>query len=187
MLVAVVPPPEVVADLDEFLEPRRHAGAFRWTLAEQFHITLALCAQVPERSLDDLGERLQRAAGRRSRFEAQLAGGGAFPHAVGARLLWVGLGADADGTTELERLATGARAAISKAGIAVGGDRFGPHLTVARLKRPQEVSNWVRLFDAYAGPQWTVDEVTLVESHLGQGPRKRPRHEVVARYALSHA
>ena len=34
MFVAVVPPQEVVEDLDDFLSVRRSAGEFRWTLAD---------------------------------------------------------------------------------------------------------------------------------------------------------
>jgi 2'-5' RNA ligase len=42
----------------------------------------------------------------------------------------------------------------------------------------------VRLLDAYRGPAWTASEVVLVASHLGEGPRRRPRHEVVAELPL---
>jgi len=184
MFVALVPPPEVIEHLEEFLEPRRDAADFRWAAAEQLHVTLAFLAEVEERRLDELGERLERAATRRTPVETRLAGGGAFPNAVRARVVWVGLDLDEAGRTEVSRMATGARAAASKSGIEVDGKRFRPHLTLARLGRPGEVSDWVRLLDAYAGPAWTADRLTLVASHLGEGPRGRPRYEVVAEFAL---
>ena len=46
------------------------------------------------------------------------------------------------------------------------------------------MSSWVRLLDGYAGPTWTVDELTLIESHLGEGPRKRPRYVVLETFPL---
>ena len=46
------------------------------------------------------------------------------------------------------------------------------------------MSNWVRLLDGYEGPRWRADELTLVQSHLGEGPRGRPRHEVVEAFRL---
>jgi 2'-5' RNA ligase len=46
------------------------------------------------------------------------------------------------------------------------------------------VTPWVRLLDAYRGPTWTVDRVTLVASYLGEGPRNRPRYETVEELAL---
>ena len=107
MFVAVVPPPEVVEHLDAFLDVRRAAAAFRWAPAEQLHVTLAFLAEVPDRRLDDLVERLGRAARPTYGVRAAVAGGGAFPNAGRARVLWAGLDLDEHGRTELARLATG--------------------------------------------------------------------------------
>ena len=71
-----------------------------------------------------------------------------------------------------------------KAGAEVDGQRFRAHLTLARMGRPVEASNWVRLLDGYAGPTWRIEELALVASHLGEGPRRRPRHEVVETFTL---
>jgi len=179
MFVAVVPPEEVVEHLDEFLAPRREHGAFRWSSSDQLHVTLAFMDEVPERSLDALVEGLERGAARRRPFAARVAGGGAFPDPSHAKVVYAGLDLTLDARSELDRLATGARAAAGRAGVAVDGQRFRPHVTLARTGRPQEVTRWVQLLDGYAGPSWTVDQLVLVESHLGEGPRRRPRHEVV--------
>ncbi len=98
----------------------------------------------------------------------------------GARVLWAGLALDEAGRAEVDALAAGARTAMARAGAPVDGMRFHPHLTVARLGRPQEVTRWVRLLDAYEGPPWTIGEVALLASHLGEGRRRRPRYEVLA-------
>ena len=179
MFVALRPPEEAVQHLDEFLAVRREAAPFRWTLAEQIHLTLAFLAEVPDRRREELVERLGRAARRRTPVTTRVAGGGAFPHPAGARVLWAGLTLDETARTEVGRMATGVRSAASKAGITADGQRFRPHLTVARLGRPTEVTSWVRLLDGYQGPEWTTATMSLVASHLGQGPRNRPRHEVV--------
>ena len=187
MFVAAVPPPSVLEDLEEFLSVRREAAAFRWTVPEQWHVTLAFLANVPDRAYDDLLERLARAASKRRRMSATIAGGGAFPNVGRARVVWAGAEVDAagmDGAEELRRLATGCRAAASKAGIEVAGERFKPHVTLARLGRPAEVTPWVRLLDGYRGPQFAIDEISLIASHLGEGPRKRPRYEVVEEFPL---
>ena len=184
MFAAVVPPPEVVEHLDDFLSVRRGAADFRWSVPDQWHLTVAFSPQVPERRLDDLDERLGRAAGRRRPFTLRVAGGGAFPHPDRARVLYARLDADDPAATELDRLASGCRAAFSRAGATVDGQRFRPHLTLARLGRPDNVTSWVRLLDSYRGPEWQVTELALVASHLGEGPRRRPRHEVVATHRL---
>jgi 2'-5' RNA ligase len=187
MFVAAVPPPAVVEDLEEFLAVRRAAGAFRWSLPEHWHVTLAFLAQVPDRAYDGLVERLARAARKRHRMQATITGGGAFPHVGRAKVLWAGVELDStlvDGSEELRRLATGCRAAATKAGIEVAGERFKPHVTVARMGRPIEATSWVRLLDAYRGPDWAIDEISLLRSHLGEGPGKRPRYEVLETFPL---
>jgi 2'-5' RNA ligase len=182
MFVAAYPPPEAVEDLEAFLEPRREAGEFRWTSPDQWHLTLAFMADVSDHALDDLIDRLETAARKREPLAASIAGGGAYPGVDFAKVLWAGL--DVDDAEELRRLAAGSRAAAAKAGSAPGGDRFRAHLTVARIGRPIDATKWVRLLDSYRGPQWTLDEVALVASHLGQGSRKRPRHVTVATFRL---
>lgn len=184
MFVAIVPPEEVVADLDAFLEPRREHGTFRWSPAEQLHVTLAFVEAVPDRSVDDLVAALERGAGRRKPFATAIVGGGAFPDPAHAKILYAGLDLGVDARTELDRLATGARAAAGRAGLPVDGQRFRPHVTIARLGRPDEVTRWVRVLDAYAGPTWTVGSIALVASYLGEGPRGRPRYETVAEIPL---
>lgn len=184
MFVAVIPPEEVVAHLDEFLAVRRDAAAYRWTVPEQWHLTFAFAEDVPDRALDDLEARLARAAAKRRPVQLRLAGGGAFPHPDRARVLFARIDADEAGRSELDRLATGCRTALAKAGARVDGQRFRAHLTLARLGQPDNVTPWLRLLDAYEGPRWEVDEVALVASYLGEGARRRPRHEVVGTYAL---
>jgi 2'-5' RNA ligase len=181
--VAIYPPPEAVEHLDEFLDVRREAGTFRWTLPTQWHLTLAFFEDVPERSFDPLVEGLEAAVGKRSAMHAEIAGGGAFPHVGRAKVLWAGV--DLDDAAELQKLAKGCRSAGATAGVPPAGERFRPHLTLARINPPIEATKWVRLLDAYRGPSWSIGEIALVESHLGEGPKRRPRHEVVATFAFS--
>ena len=185
MFVALVPPAEAVEHLEEFLEPRRPAGEFRWAGVEQLHVTLAFLAEVQPHRLYDPLARLTRAATRRTPFDVAIAGGGAFPNPARARVLWTGLDLDDHGRTELDRLATGCRAAANRAGVPVDGQRFRPHVTLARIAHPTEVTSWVRLLDGYAGPAWRADRVELVASYLGEGPRGRPRYETVAELHLT--
>lgn len=180
LFTALVLPDDVREHLDDFLDVRRAAGDFRWSPAETFHVTLAFAGDVDEWRLDELLERTAEAAARRAPFETRVRGGGTFPVPDAARVLWAGLALDPHGGEQLDLLAAGARTAAATAGIEVDGGRFRPHETVARSGRPVPMSDWVKLLDAYDGPAWTADEVAVVASHLGEGPRRRPRHEVLA-------
>lgn len=184
MFVAVLPPVPVLEDLEEFLSPRQEAVVadrpLRWSAPGQWHVTLAFMPTVPEPAHDELVDGLAAAAAKRSPFEARLVGGGAFPDVAAGRVLWAGV----EATEELDRLAVGARNATVRAGIEVDGQRFRPHVTLARAGRPLEMTRWIRVLDTYASPGWTVRELALVASHLGEGPRRRPRYEVLAELPL---
>jgi 2'-5' RNA ligase len=176
MFVALPLPEAVKEDLADFLEPRQEAGPdLRWTAPEQWHVTLAFLPEVGDRHIDELLERLERAASRRKPLVLRVAGAGAFPHPAHAKVLWAGLEHDGE---ELMRLAGGVRAAAVKSGVRVDGARFHPHLTLARLGRPADITRWLRVLDPYAGRPWQAQEVALIASYLGQGPNGRPVHEV---------
>ena len=182
MFVALLPPEHALEDLADFARPRQEAEpGFRWTVPEQWHVTLAFLADVADRHLDDLVARLERAAARRTPFPVTLAGAGAFPDPARAKVLFVGVETHGE---ELARLVTGTRAAATKAGCPVDGGRFHPHVTLARTGRPVQATRWLRVLDAYRGPTWTATEITLVASHLGEGPRRRPRYESVETFRL---
>lgn len=182
MFVAVLPPLPAVEHLTEFLAPRQEAEpAFRWTAPEQWHLTLAFLPEVADRHLDDLVVRLTRAAARRTSVEVTLEGGGAFPDPGRAKVLYAGVRCD---DVELGRLATGARAAAARAGAGPHGGRFHPHVTLARVRRPVQATRWLRVLAAYRGPTWGIEEMALVASHLGEGPRRRARYEVVETFPV---
>jgi RNA 2',3'-cyclic 3'-phosphodiesterase len=186
MFVAVVPPAEVLGDLGRFLEPLHGAldsqDSLRWTHPDQWHLTLAFMASVTNRRVDDLEVRLERAARRRAPVRLQLVGGGAFPNSARARICWVGT--PAASAADLSRLASGARAAANKSGAGPVGARFRAHVTIARVRSPIDVSGWLRVLDAYVGPEWTADEIALIRSQLGAGSDGRPRYETVAKFPL---
>jgi 2'-5' RNA ligase len=198
MFVAIRPPDHVIEDLDDFLAPRREASRLRWTHPETWHLTLAFMAEVPDRSRDELEERLASAAARRRSFALRLAGGGAFPDPTRAKVLYAdvrpGERAQAvatsrptravDAGVELDRLAVGARAAAATSGAPPDGASFVPHLTLARMNRPVEATRWLRVLGAYQSPTWTVEEIELVASYLGEGPRGRPRYETLGTFPL---
>ncbi|WP_308161234.1 2'-5' RNA ligase family protein [Dietzia psychralcaliphila] len=87
----------------------------------------------------------------------------------------------------LDALAAGARSAANAAGCVPDGARFRPHLTLARLSGRDDATAWLRVLDTFASSTWTVSEIALIDSFLGEGPRGRARHEVVARLPLGES
>lgn len=177
MFVAVVPPEDVREDLGAFLEPRE---GLRWTPSDRLHLTLAFLPDVPERILEPLEERLRAAVADLAPFDCRLGGAGAFPHPDRPAVLWLGVDR---GHAQLERIARRVRGAANDAGAAPDGQRFVPHVTLARPPRGRSALRWVRVLDTYRSRAWTVDRLELIDSQL-LGRDRRPLHETVATLPL---
>ncbi len=174
MFVALTPPDEVSEHLAEFLEPRQEAGGpLRWSPPQRWHLTLAFLPSVADTKLDELSERLTETAAGRPPLDVRLEGAGAFPNPAAAKTLWAGVAGDLE---PLGQLAAAVRAATVRAGLSVDGGKFRPHLTLARINRPLDVTRWLRVLDLYQGPSWQVGELSLIESQLGGGSRGRTRY-----------
>ena len=188
MFVAVLPPAEVRAELERFLEPRPEMA---WTNPSQWHLTLTFCPDVDDWRLDEFTERLEAVARRHEPFRIRLAGAGAFPSVDRAKVLWAGVegsgavGSGVERGEPLHALAAGARSAANAAGCVPDGARFRPHLTLARLNGRENATAWLRVLDTFVSSEWEISEIALVDSFLGEGPRGRARHEVVARLPLT--
>ncbi|GAA3528757.1 RNA 2',3'-cyclic phosphodiesterase [Nocardioides daeguensis] len=182
VFAAVAPPPEAVAHLDDFLEPRRAAGDFRWTRPEQLHLTLAFMAEAPDHRVDLYVDRLAESLDGLASVELSLAGAVVFPNVAQGRVLATGV---TGGDEVLVAASTRARNAAVACGIEVDGQRFRPHVTLARTGgRPTEMTSWVRLLETYAGPAWPLESISVIASHLGEGPRRTPRYEPLAEILL---
>lgn len=198
LFAAVVPPEYAVEHLDDFLEPRRDAAAaadepVRWTRREQLHITLAFMASVEEGRVDDYIDRYADGLAGTPVPELRLARPVVFPDVARARVLALGVDpVSPSADVVLERMAGRARSAAVTSGIEVDpstgsgrrAQRFRPHVTVARFRRPTEATRWVRVLETYVGPDWPVHEVAVVASHLGEGPNGTPRYETLAEIPL---
>jgi 2'-5' RNA ligase len=166
LFVALAPPVQAVADLNEACAPFRGLRAdLRWTSTDAWHVTLAFLGEVTEASLERLVPRLERGALRHGSFGVSFGGAGAFPSATRANVLWSGVSGDRRALAELAQTVA---AAAWRAGAAPSdaGRRFRPHLTLARCRAPVNVEEVVAGLDGYAGPAWRVAAIHLIRSNL---------------------
>ncbi|RAY15506.1 RNA 2',3'-cyclic phosphodiesterase [Actinomadura craniellae] len=171
-----------VAALDELAGAVRPLRAvhpeLRWERRELMHVTVAFFGEIDETTLERLLPRLERAAGRYAPMGLSLAGAGAFPSGVHARVLWTGVYGD---RRALARLAASCSAAGSRAGSPADHHRgFRPHLTLARSRRPTDLRPLTEELAAFAGAPWAADTLHLVRSHLGA----QVRYEYVRSWPL---
>src|SRR3546814_14548996 len=107
-------------DLYKAREPRRAAAPCRLVPPEQWHLTLAFMADVVEWRVEDIVDRLADIAARRTPFEVSMQGGGAFPNAARAKVVWCGV---AGAVEQVDALAQSTRAAANAAGARPDGGR----------------------------------------------------------------
>ena len=177
LFAAVVPPADVVAELDAQVGPLRD-DVLRWTTPDAWHLTLAFYGEVGDERLPDLGARLTRAARRYPPLELGLVGAGRFD----GRALWVGCAGD---VAVLRSLARSLRAAGRRVGASVDEERrFRPHVTLARSSRPVNLRSYVAALAGYEGRIWTARDVAVVRSELGMGDLRRPRYRTVSTFGL---
>jgi 2'-5' RNA ligase len=92
-------------------------------------------------------------------------------------VVWIGV---SEGEEALIRLAEAVEGRVRRAGVQSETRAFSPHLTLARLRHPANLSKALSLAVPPRIPH-LVGEVVLFRSHLGAG---EPRYEVVERFPL---
>lgn len=180
MFAAVLPPQEIVEEINRLLAPRREAlPMLRWTRPEGWHLTTAFMEDVDDYRVEPLVGAMAEVAQHHEPFQICIGGGYALPHPDTAKIIVLGV---SRGTDELGRLAVACRGAANRVGGKPDGRRFIGHLTLARHSRGFPSTKLIRALDALGDWSWRVDEFALVESHL---PTKR--YDVVARFPLAGA
>ncbi len=91
---------------------------------------------------------------------------GAFPRPTKAAVLWLGV---AEGSEPLTDLAAYVEAAAVEAGFMPEERPFHPHLTLSRVRPPQDVRRLIESVPTLPLKQ-RVDRITVFESHLVGGP-----------------
>ena len=131
--LAVIPPADVIAGIERFLEPRRTASQrspWRWTRPGSYHVTLAFMADYPDQRTEELIQGLDAWAQRRAPLTMTVAGAGAFRSPERAKVLYLGVPGEA--AARLGEWSQQLRALVTHHGGSPDGAGFTPHLTVAR-------------------------------------------------------
>jgi 2'-5' RNA ligase len=165
LFAALVPPPEILGELEDFTAPfRARRPDLRWQRRDLLHLTLAFYGEVGEQTLDRLLPGLERVAADHRRHELSFGGVGAFPGgAAQARVLWTGVQGDRE---VLSRLATAVGTAGAEAGVPRDEHKgFRPHLTLARCRPPADIRPLIEDMAGFAGSPWTAGAVSLMRSH----------------------
>lgn len=159
LFVAIDPPESLRAELSRL---GRDLAGSRATPPEQLHLTLRFIGEVDEATGEQLSEALGtvQAAG----FDLTPRGVGFFPNARRPRIAWAGF----ERSELLEALQAAVETAIRRCGLAPETEAFRPHVTLARIRRPdpRAARAWLAAHHEFDAPAFAVEEVSLYSSEL---------------------
>lgn len=138
----------------------------RWVNPATIHLTLRFFGDLPEESLEKIGEVMLSVGRLCAPFQAEAAGVGAFPSPARPRVFWLGV----RGGASLATLHAALEEGLRQNGFP-GEDRpFSPHLTLGRSRQRIAAAQPVleRFRDVVCGPL-PVDRMILYESRLEPG------------------
>ena len=151
-----------------------------WTREESIHLTLKFLGQVPTSRLNNLSNAAARAVADLSPFKIYLEETGVFPRHGPPRVLWIGVKDESGNLTEFHsRL----EAACAEEGFAKEERSFHPHLTIARLRKPQGARTLAAAHKElrFEPADVRVAELLVLRSEPGAGGSK---YTVISRHRL---
>lgn len=137
----------------------------RWISPGNLHLTLKFLGNCEEEKEKDIIQALKKATIGAEVFQFELNGLGGFPSEKRARIIWVGL---ATAQKKVICLQKKVENALSAVGFEKEKRSFHPHITLARLKIPQDICPLISqvCVDLFTKTPVKVNKIILFESHL---------------------
>ncbi len=170
---------DLPSDVKKSLEPlARGLGDVRWTLPEQQHLTLRFIGEVENGRANDVADVLSLVPG--MPFDLQLKGIGHFPPRGEPKVVWAGV----TKSRELKDLKRRIDKALKQAGIDADQQKYAPHVTLARLRRPPTqagLATYLMRHSLYQSQPFSVSGFNLYSSWLQP---EGPDYQLEASYQL---
>jgi RNA 2',3'-cyclic 3'-phosphodiesterase len=131
--------------------------AASWSRVENVHLTLKFFGNVEVERIDAISAAASRAVEEFSTFPIGIGGTGVFPRPSRPQVLWIGV---SDPTGKLSALHEKFEDETGAADFAKEDRAFRPHLTIARIRRPEGAR---RLADAHLQMDFKPVELELQE------------------------
>jgi RNA 2',3'-cyclic 3'-phosphodiesterase len=109
-------------------------AAASWSRVENIHLTLKFFGNVEAERIQKISEAADRVVKQFSTFQINVGETGVFPRASRPQVLWIGVG---DPSGQLTALQEKFENECAAEGFAKENRAYRPHLTIARLRRPE--------------------------------------------------
>jgi 2'-5' RNA ligase len=181
---AIELPPEVRARLEDHVRRLRKDVpdvAASWSRVENIHLTLKFFGNVEVKRIEKISAAAERAVKEFSTFQIGVGGTGVFPRPSRPQVLWIGI---VDQSGRLSALHEKFDDACAVEGFPKEDRAYKPHLTIARLRKPEGAR---QLANAHVQTKFEqidveVKEVVLFRSELSP---KGSKYSVIFNRGLS--
>jgi RNA 2',3'-cyclic 3'-phosphodiesterase len=153
---AIELPDEVRARLQDHVRRLREAVpdvSASWSRPQNVHLTLKFFGNVSKEKLAGISEAASRVAHELAPFKIKVGSTGVFR----TQVLWIGV---EDPSGELATLQRRFEEECAREGFAKEDRAYRPHLTIARLRRPEGAR---KLADAHRQSKFTLTEISVNE------------------------
>jgi RNA 2',3'-cyclic 3'-phosphodiesterase len=159
-------PDSIKSRIGKLQETLRQIDAqISWTKPSNIHLTLKFLGGVSATRLERIKKAVKTAAEGINPFDIEVSGSGCFPSPRNPRVLWVGIG---DVPEELQRLYANLEDELAGIGFEHEKRKFSPHLTIGRVRTPQNASRVADSLIAgrFAAERFHATEVVVMRSDL---------------------
>jgi 2'-5' RNA ligase len=171
LFVAFPLPQQMKKQLGEWTKSKRNEWSFsKWVYEQDIHLTLHFLGNTTSQQMGEIISVLTRISNEQVPFQLGLKGIGIFGKARKPRVLWAGVEGELDHLHQLQKEVT---TALSPIGFPPEDRPYCPHVTLARnYMRNDFLSHSTSGENPWGtmNSEWTVDQILLYETKLGQEP-----------------
>ncbi|MDD5166551.1 MAG: RNA 2',3'-cyclic phosphodiesterase [Candidatus Omnitrophica bacterium] len=168
--IAIELPQKIKDALERLQNQLKTTGAdVKWVSPQNIHLTLKFLGEIDDKKIGEATKILEDNAKNEKTFPLRLASIGAFPKIDTPRVIWIGV---AQGDSETKKIAGSLEDAFSKIGIPKEDRPFSSHITIGRVRSPQNRDKLVQELKTLADSsgkenlEFTADKITLFKSTL---------------------
>jgi 2'-5' RNA ligase len=181
--VALHLPEKIITGISQYIqELKKLTNSVKWNRPEGIHLTLKFLGEIESSRVEAIQSRLPKISEAVAPFNIYVSGSGCFPGRNKPRVFWLGLEqGESNSLTEIQALLENI---LEPLGFERETRRFSPHLTLGRVKQPDNFSKIYTFFDKHPFPKINihVTEYFFMRSELKPSGAE---YSVIDRYPLN--
>lgn len=153
-------------------------AAASWSRVENIHLTVKFFGNIAVDQIAKISAAAARTAKEFEQFNIEIGETGVFPRPSRAQVLWIGVG---DPSGKLAELQQRFENECAKEGFEKEIRAYRPHLTIARLRKPERQLAETHLRTEFRTTDLTLKELIVIRSELSP---KGSRYTAISRSVL---